>query len=271
MKAIPAVPTAPMAPATLWKPDRAKKGGIRANRGEGRSGRRRGNRRNREGDRRSEECEWRRATRTARSGGNRGNSVAWGARRGAVGWFRTTRRVSRRICVCSVGGSARDRSFVRRDCFEAMGREMGAQSAQLCGCLDACDLRAVEQANASLEAAVTAKYDALLALYEALVRRIEQVHVTVRAGLHRRTCSRRPRPPSRPPASSRAPPSWPGCPPATSSSPSCGSWSGRSASSLRRRRARRNRRTPTGRTASTRRAPSRSRCWTDCWRCCRAR
>lgn len=111
-------------------------------------------------------------------------------------------------------------SYLRSDLFDAMQREMAAQSAELCACLDPSDLHAIEAANASLEASVTAKYNVFLSLYEALVHRIELVNVSFVAFAHCRACSR-PRPPTSPrPASFPAPPSWRGCPPPTSSTPS---------------------------------------------------
>ena len=70
-----------------------------------------------------------------------------------------------------------DGSYLRKDFFDAMKREMETQSAELCGCIDPSDVRAIEEANAALEAAVTAKYHVFLSLYEALVHRIELVNV----------------------------------------------------------------------------------------------
>ena len=113
-----------------------------------------------------------------------------------------------------------ERSYLRSDLFDAMQREMATQSAELCGCLDPSDLRAIEEANASLEASVTAKYHVFLSLYEALVHRIELVNVRFFSFAHRRACSRARRPTSPRPASFPAPPSWRGCPPPTSSTPS---------------------------------------------------
>ena len=113
-----------------------------------------------------------------------------------------------------------ERSYLRSDLFDAMQREMATQSAELCACLDPSDLRAIEEANASLEASVTAKYHVFLSLYEALVHRVELVNVLVFSFSHRRACSRPRRPTSPRPASFPAPPSWRGCPLLTSSTPS---------------------------------------------------